>query len=180
MAFILPDIFSLRQHIETMRKSPESYRPAKCPCGHSTVWGHGYYTRMPAGKDPNGTCLNPIFIARFYCADCRRTCSVLPECMTPRSMYLWEVRQACLLLLLAGASINQAHASNGSLVTRATIKRWWRTFVGHFPEFSLHLRVHLPCMGRHAGFTEFWLACLALRPLSSLMRLLHEAGVRVP
>jgi hypothetical protein len=35
-------------------------------------------------------------------------------------------------------------------------------------------------LGRHAGFSEFWKTCLALHPLSSAMRLLHEEGVSVP
>jgi hypothetical protein len=35
-------------------------------------------------------------------------------------------------------------------------------------------------MGRHAGFTKFWTALLALRPLSSAMRLLNDEGVSVP
>jgi len=92
------------------------------------------------------------------------------------------VRQVVFLLLLAGNSINRTHASNGSLATRRTIKRWWRDFNDRdcFLNFSLHLRLHLPCMGRHDGFSEFWRACLSLRPLSTVMRLLHEDGVCVP
>jgi hypothetical protein len=180
MTFILPGILSLIQHIDTLRKAPESYRPKSCPCGHSRVWNHGYYTRKPAGKDLDQPSLNPVRILRFYCPECHCTCSVLPECIPPRSRYLWEVRQIVFLLLLAGNSISRTHAANGSLATRATITRWWRSFNDCFLDFSLPLRLHFPCMGRHAGFSEFWSACLALRPLSTAMRLLHEDGVSVP
>ena len=185
MAVILPGVFSLLQHLDTLRKAPESYRPERCPqpaCRHVGIWCHGCYTRKPAGKDLDQPSLNPIPILRFYCPECRCTCSVLPECIPPRSWYLWEVRQVVFLLLLAGNSISRTHASNGSLATRATITRWWRSFNINscFLNFSLHLRLHLPCMGRHDGFSEFWRACLSLRPLSTVMRLLHEDGVCVP
>lgn len=181
MAFILPGIFSLIQHLETLRKAPESYRPERCPgCDHANVWCHGCYTRKPGRKDLEEQSLNPVPIPRFFCPDCRCTCSVLPECIPPRSWYLWEVRQIIFLLLLAGNSINRTLAANGSRASRTTIKRWWQRFNGGFLSFSFHLRLHFPCLGRHAGFTEFWTACLALRPLSSAMRLLHEEGVPVP
>lgn len=180
MAFILPQIFSLPQHLETLKKAPESYRPKSCPCGHSRVWCHGCYTRKPGGTDLDLPSHDPVPILRFYCPECHRTCSVLPECIPPRSRYLWEVRQVIFLLLLAGNSINRTHASNGSLATRVTITRWWRSFNDCFLSFSLHLRIHFPCMGRHAEFSEFWRACLALHPLSTAMRLLHEDGVCVP
>jgi hypothetical protein len=183
MAFILPRIFSLPQHIDALNKTPESYRPERCPqpsCRHVGIWCHGCYTRKPAGLDPSRH--DTVSIPRFYCPECRCTCSALPEYIPPRGRYLWEVRQIVFLLLLAGNSINRTHASNGSLATRRTIKRWWRDFNDRdcFVNFSLHLRLHLPCMGRHDGFSAFWRGCLSLRPLSTVMRLLHEDGVCVP
>jgi hypothetical protein len=105
---------------------------------------------------------------------------MLPECIPPRSWYLWEVRQVIFLLLLAGTSIGRTHALNGSRVCRKTIKRWWRHFHDSFPLHSFHLRLRFPCLGRHAGFADFWNTLLSLRPLSSAMCLLHHEGVIVP
>lgn len=181
MSFILPGILSLIQHFETLRKSPESYRPKRCPgCRHVGIWCHGCYTRKPDRMDLGEPSLNPVPILRFFCPECRSTCSVLPECIPPRSWYLWEVRQVIFLLLLAGESIGRTIASNGSRASRTTIKRWWQRFNSGFQKFSFQLLHHFPCLGRHSGFTKFWTACLALRPLSSAMRLLHEEGVLVP
>ena len=96
MTIILPNIFSLLQHIETLRKEPESYRPKRCPgCRHTTIWCHGCYTRK---ADENDT-LNPVPIPRFYCPECDSTCSVLPECIPPRSWYLWKVVSFCIGIL---------------------------------------------------------------------------------
>ncbi len=128
----------------------------------------------------NESSLNPVPIPRFYCPECGCTCSVLPECIPPRSWYLWEVRQIIFLLLLAGNSLGRTRASNGSRVSRKTVKRWWRRLHDRHPAFSLNLLPHFPCMGRHGEFAEFWKALLALRPLSSAMTLLHAEKVVVP
>ena len=183
MSFILPGIISLIQYLETLQKAPESYRPERCPhpdCHHVGLWCHGCYTRKPDRKDLGEPSLNPVPILRFFCSECGCTCSVLPECIPPRSWYLWQVRQVIFLLLLAGNSLNHTLATNGSRVSRTTIKRWWLRFNDCFVSFSLNLLPHFPCLGRQAGFSEFWKACLALHPLSSAMRLLHEEGVCVP
>lgn len=180
MTLILPGILSLVQHLRTSQSNPESYRPQKCPCGHPRVWWHGCYTRKPDRKDFGEPCLNPVPIPRFYCPECRHTCSVLPECIPPRSWYLWEVRQVIFLLLLAGNSIGRTHASNGSRACRKTIKRWWRRLHDCHHIHSFHLRLRFPCLGRHAEFTGFWRTLLGLRPLSQAMYLLHQEEVPVP
>lgn len=181
MTLIFPGILSLIQHLQTLRNCPESYRPDRCPnCRHANVWCHGNYTRQSDRKDLGEPCHNPVPILRYFCPECRCTCSVLPECIPPRSWYLWKVRQVIFLLLLAGESIGDTLATNGSRACRITIKRWWQSFNDGFQSFSLHLLPHFPCLGRHAGFTNFWTACLALRPLSSAMRLLHIEGLTVP
>jgi len=180
MTLILPGISSLAQHLMTLRRDPESYRPEKCPCGHARVWCHGCYTRKPDRKDFCEPCLNPVPIPRFYCPECGCTCSVLPECIAPRSWYLWEVRQVIFLLLLAANSLGHTHASNGSRASRKTIKRWWRSLHDRHPVFSFHLLTHFPCLGRQPGIADFWRALLALRPLSQAMTLLHHEEVVVP
>jgi len=179
MSLILPGILSLAQHLKSLRRDPESYRPQKCPCGHARVWCHGCYTRKADRQDLGQPCLD-IQIPRFYCPECRCTCSVLPECIPPRSWYLWEVRQVIFLLLLAGTSLSRTHASNGSRASRKTIKRWWRRFHDSFLTHSFHLRLRFPCLGRRQQFAEFWRILLGLHPLSSAMCLLHHEGVLVP
>lgn len=179
MTLILPGVLSLLQHSANLRRNPESYRPRKCPCGHAKVWCHGCYTRKADRTDLCETSFNPVPILRFYCPDCRATCSVLPECIPPRSWYLWKMRQIIFLLLLAGNSIGHTVRSSGNRVARTTIKRWWNCFRGQFTLFSFHLRVHLPWLGRHDEFSDFWTTLLAVRPLSSVMYLLHQEGVTV-
>ncbi len=180
MTFIFSGIHSLAQHIRTLRRDPESYRPRRCSCGHTKVWGHGCYTRKADRKDLGEACLNPVLIPRFYCPECGCTCSMLPECIPPRSWYLWEVRQVIFLLLLAGNSLCSTAASNGSRISRTTIKRWWQRLHDRHCVLSLNLLPRFPCLGRHADFTGFWQALLALRPLSSAMALLHAQEVVVP
>ena len=157
MALILPGILSLVQHLESLRKEPESYRPEKCPgCSRANLWCHGCYTR----KADHEHRLNPIPILRFFCPGCCSTCSVLPECIPPRGWYLWEARQVIFLLLLAGNSINRAAAINGSRACRQTIRRWWRQFKDCFPLYSFHMRAHFSWLGRYSEFADFWKACL--------------------
>lgn len=186
MTLILPGILSLAQHIKALRNAPQTYRPDFCPgCHHARVWSHGCYSRKPGCSDLVEQSLSPVQILRFYCPTCRSTCSVLPECIPPRSWYLWKVRQAILLHLLAGNSIRSAGTcktenSNPARPVINTIKRWWNRFKDNFVPYSSSFRAMFPCMGRHPGFTEFWKALLILRPLSSAMRLLHEEGVSVP
>jgi len=179
LALILPGVLSLSQHVDTLRKEPESYRPKRCPrCGHAILWCHGCYTRK---ADSTGA-LNPVPIPRFFCPspDCRSTCSMLPECIPPRSWYLWQVRQVVFLLLLKGNSLNATVASNGSLAGRQTIQRWWQRFLDCSPLYCFQLRANLPWLGRHADFADFWRRCFDSTPLSTVMRLLNEEGVPVP
>jgi len=180
MTIILPNILSLLQHIDTLRKEPESYRPKRCPdCNHAIVWCHGCYTRKSDRRDLNES-PESIPIPRFYCPECDSTCSVLPECIPPRSWYLWKVRQIIFLLLLSGNSVGRTVAANGSRICRQTVQRWWRRFLECFSDYSFSLRNHFPWLGRHTKFTVFWTQYLASMPLSTAMRLLHEAGCSVP
>ncbi len=180
MAIIFPSILSLLHHNENLRNDPESYRPKRCPgCSHTIVWCHGCYLRKADRKDLNEPS-ELVHIPRFYCPECDSTCSVLPECIPPRSWYLWKVRQIIFLLLLAGNSVNRTVATSGSRVCRQTVQRWWRRFLDSFSDYSFHLRNHFPWLGRHTELIDFWTKCLASMPLSTVMRLLYEEGCSVP
>lgn len=179
MPLILPGILSLAQHIQTLRTDPESYRPKCCPCGHAKVWCHGCYTRETNPGDLSQSCLS-VQIPRFYCPECHKTCSVLPECIPPRSWYLWSVRQVIFLLLLAGNSLDVTYNTNGIYPCRETISRWWSRLHACHQTYSFHLCPRFPCLGRYAEFNGFWRKLLELCPLSEAMLLLHQEGAPVP
>ena len=40
MTLTLPGILSLVQHLMTLQRDPESFRPDRCLCGHTRVWCH--------------------------------------------------------------------------------------------------------------------------------------------
>ena len=183
MSLILPGILSLLQHMTTLRNDPDAYRPEKCPCGYGKLWSHGHYLRKPYGCDSSDKQHIPVSILRYYCPHCCCTCSVLPECLPPRSWYLWKVRQIIFLCLLSGTSIRQTIARHCEIADSphgTTVKRWWKGFKAGFSLYSFTLRNHLPSLGRQERFGDFWTEVLAKFSLASVMRLLHAEGICVP
>lgn len=173
---ILPDIHTLEQHLVQLQRDPESYRPECCPnCGKSGLWCHGGYPRK---ADRDGGQLNPVTIPRFRCPHCACTCSVLPECIPPRRWYLWVVQELALLGLLTVQALKQL--AQRLSPARSTLRRWWCHWQTRFEQQSFHLRNRWPELGRHHGFAAFWSALLARMRLSTPMRLLNQAGVRIP
>jgi hypothetical protein len=105
MREIIANIHSLAQHLKMMLQDPEHYKPGCCPhCGLDILWNHGVYLRKSDRLNPPSQSLNLIPIPRFYCDGCKRTCSVLPECIPPRRWYLWATQQMVLSLVLLGIS----------------------------------------------------------------------------
>ncbi len=108
MAFILPGIFSLIQHPDTLRKAPESYRPERCPQPACRLSAFGATVATP-GSLIARTLAYRVLTPFPYCA------SIAPSAVAPtrscRSAFRhavgiwWEVRQVIFLLLLAGKSI---------------------------------------------------------------------------
>jgi transposase-like protein len=176
MTCILPGITTLEQHVTQLQIHPESYRPERCPhCGRSGLWCHGGYGRK---ADRGSGELNPVFIPRFQCPHCTRTCSVLPQCLPPRRWHLWAVQAAVLLGLLAGQSLRRL--SRTVAPGRHTIRRWMARWRACFPLHAFHLRNRFPALGRHPDMEALWPATLALLPLGGAMHLLHQAGVAIP
>lgn len=179
MVHIVADVVSLVQYLSTLRNEPERYRLKYClRCGKAGVWFHGCYPRKADRcSGPVEGSLNPIWIQRFYCPECRRTCSVLPECIPPRRWYLWEMQQVALLLILSGKSFYAV--AKEIMPSRYTLARW----IARFKEqFNLHkdaLCGHFVELGRTVDFTAFWQTCLKQMSLSCAMRLCHVAGVSV-
>lgn len=176
---IIAGISSLIQYIETLKTEYKLYRLEKCLCcGKGNPRLHGSYPRKADRSSKPGESLNPILIQRYFCPGCRKTCSVLPECIPPKRWYLWDEQQASLLLLLAGKSLNVA--AEEVMPSRHTIKRWLK---GLKEQLHLHKDVlcnHFIELGRTSNFIDFWKTFLKNNLLSTAMRLFHAAGVNIP
>lgn len=172
MSRIVASITTLEQHVETIRQTPEIYRPLSCPhCGIKIVWRHGCYTRK-ADRRAAGECsLNPVPILRYCCSACRRTCSRLPLCIAPRRWYDWSVQQGVLERLLNGASPPCAGAD---VPDRRTVGRWRHWLQACGQSFAFHLRSRLPELGRVAGFGDFWRQVLKSMGLAAAMARLDQ------
>lgn len=179
MSRIVPAIASLSHHFETLRQSPEVYRPSTCPhCGLGRLWGHGCYERKADRRPGPGGSLNPIPIPRFLCQGCRQTCSRLPECIAPRRWYDWAVQQVVLLWLLGGGSLHQAAVQGG--VDRHTVRRWWAWLKERSATFGFWLRGGFPEWGRAVEGAGFWQGCWNAMPLRRVMAWLDGQGLVVP
>jgi len=183
MPIILPDILTLVQHVQTLNTEPKRYHPDHCSyCGHSILWFHGYYPRKSDRENPLPASLNPLFIPRFFCPHCKRTCSVLPECIPPKRWYLWILQQQILLRLLLGSSVHAAHQSHAPPITpsRSTIARWWRRLQEQFQQQRDALCAHCHLLAKNTALTHFWQTCLEYFSFSKAMLICHQSGVLIP
>jgi transposase-like protein len=154
MAYIFPEIVSLVQYVNLLKHELESLKLAQCPyCSRSNPWCHGGYTRESDRINLSNASLNPIFIQRYYCPGCGKTCSVLPECIPPRRWYLWETQQTAILLFLLEGSARAVEKQVKP--SRHTIKRWVAWLI---TQFNLHKDVlcsHFPSFGLFTEPTGF-------------------------
>ena len=179
MAHIVSEIVTLIQYLSVLKNNLETLRPDRCAsCGKLHPWIHGGYSRKADRFCDGNKFLNPVTVLRFYCSGCGKTCSVLPECISPRRWYLWEVQQTVLVLLLSGKSI--CATARETALSRSTISRWLDRFKKQFHFHRDSLCKLFPDLGRLARFIDFWLACFKQVPLAQAMRLCHADGVLVP
>jgi transposase-like protein len=179
MALIVAGMSSLIQYLSEIKLDLKIPRPERCLCcGKSGLWLHGSYPRKADRSCGISRSLNPIFIQRFFCSNCRRTCSALPECIPPRRWYLWEVQQAALVLLLVGKSLYAA--AKEVTPSRHTLGRWLKRFREQFFHHKDALCNYKADLGRTTGFSDFWQASLKELSLAQVMRLCHASGVPVP
>lgn len=172
---IVSGITSLLQHRDTLVRTPERYRPLRCPhCGLNRLWRHGCYSRKADRTGP----LNPISIARFSCCGCRRTCSRLPQCIAPRRWYGWARQQQPLHALLEGASLHSSSAACD--LARRTVRRWWQWLNARHEPLRFFLCSRFPELGRTTQWKTFWLATLTHLSLEGAMAALDRDGVSVP
>ena len=178
LSLILTGIHSLAQHIHQLNINPEQYRPRQCcHCGWAVLWCHGSYSRYPDRSPCAERKLNPVSISRFRCArrECRRSCSVLPECIAPRRWYLWSVQQAMLILLLTGnLCVEHSHPHV------RTVWRWWARLKERFDIQRFHLCGQDAFLGQYTTVAAFWQACFLRRSLSKAMLIIHQQGACIP
>lgn len=181
MPHILPGILSLIQYKNDVELNfREKLRPERCECcGKSKPHRHGAYPRKTAGgKNDSDLSLNPIKIQRYYCPSCRKTMSVLPECIPRHRWYMWSIQQVVLMLFVQGLSANKIAKSQTP--SRHTISRWIAQFKASFLVHRDTLIQIKTTLSQYLTFNTFWHACLGLINLSEAMRLCHVSGVLVP
>jgi hypothetical protein len=181
MVCIVASILSLMQHLFTLKNDPKKYTLDCCPygdCGKSGLWRHGYrYRKADRENEPRST-LNPVAILRLYCPACKRTCSLLPECIPPLRWYLWVIQQAAMHAYFIGQSFNKI--SQQIKPSRWTIGRWVKRWQEKFKEHALHLKTKWSWLGYHTSFNDFWIAILKKVELSHAMIFLSHQGLFVP
>lgn len=178
MKRIVAGITGLEQHLQTIRATPEVYRPAACPhCGIKIVWAHGRYHRKADLCHRGEANLNPVPILRYCCSACRRTCSRLPECIAPRRWYNWFLQQAGLRAMLEPSSA--AMPPNCPTPARRTQRRWWQWLQERGVAFRFFLTSRFPELARAGEDGAFWRGVFATLGLSGAMAWL-DAEVDVP
>ena len=179
MSRIIPQIVTLSQHLLTLEQEPDRYRPFRCPfCGLAgKIHAHGFYRRK-ANRHREPGVPAEIPIPRFFCAECKKTCSRLPECLPPRRWYQWVVQQALLTARLMGESLRKA--AGRITVARQTGRRWWGWLQAKSDQFAFYLKDRFPDLGRTVDLSDFWGRFLADHSLSSAMVMIDQQGVIVP
>jgi transposase-like protein len=179
MVRMLPGIETFEQHQEQLRDDPDASRPERCPhCGMAGMHRHGRYVRNAPRGEGMAFCVGSFFIPRFFCPNCRGTCSRLPRCLSPRRQYWWKTQQAVLQGLLEGKSVREM--VRRVCPERRTVGRWWRWLEGRSEEFELHLRSRFPDLGRAVDWKGFWSCCFERMSLGEAMGWLDRSGVVVP
>lgn len=178
MRRIVMGITSLEQHLQTLSQNPEVYRPHSCPdCGFGKLWVHGNYDRKADRIGVGEESLNPIPIPRYRCAECKGTCSRVPECIAPRRWYNWMVQAVCLLAVMRGVEPE----GDGSLRSpaRRTIGRWgcWLQECGQL--FRFHLSSRFAELGRLAEESDYWCHVIETLGLGRAMAFVNRE-TRVP
>jgi transposase-like protein len=177
---ILAGFVSLIQYVTIQNKAPDQLRPERCfCCGRLKPWRHSTRTRKPDRECPPGESMNPIIIQRYYCPGCKKTFSVLPECIPPRRWYLWEAQQAVLQLFVTFGYSAYA-ITKVSTPSYKTISRWLARFKEQFPLHKDTLSSNFNELARTSGFSAFWQACLKKMTLAAAMHFCYDAGVIIP
>jgi hypothetical protein len=139
---------------------------------------HGHYERNVPRGEGLVFLLGSLFIPRFYCPNCRGTCSRLPGCLAPSRQYWWRTQQAVLEGLLSGQSVREV--ARRKRPSRRTVGRWKDWLQSQFDVHSLHLRSRFAELGQSVDWKAFWSLCFERMRLGEAMGWLDRAGVSVP
>lgn len=176
---ILAEIHSLVQYHQLIIVDLERLRPKECPyCFCSKLHFHGHYHRKSDRESPPGENLNPIPIYRFFCPDCKRTCSTLPECIPPRRWYIWKTQQAAILFYFDYGSFEVA--SQKVIPSGQTIRRWFNRLAEKFQIHASTLKSVFSWLGYTNKLISFWQAWCDKKKLSTAMLFLNNHDVAVP
>jgi len=181
MFYIVANINSLKEYFVLIhKKGHKALLPKKCIfCGKASPWCHGHYTRKADRENEAKGSLNPVPIFRAFCQFCRRTFSILPECIAPRRWYQWLIQQVAWLMSIAGHSLR--YIASQIAPARSTLLRWKNRFEAMFKAHAFHLCSRWPELGRHlASLARFWSACLKRMSLARVMYWLNYAGGVIP
>lgn len=174
MRCIVAGILSLTQHLTMVKENANYHGANSCHhCGKSGAWKHGYYDRK-SDRSKTGE-LNPILIPRFFCSHCKKTYSILPECIPPRRWYLWCIQQLVLFKMISGESIRAVDRSEQPSLS--TCKRWLKRFKKYFLEQRDALCARIGSLARFVDFESFWKNCLSQMSLDRAMLFCNQAGV---
>ena len=117
---IIPKISSLTQYL-SMLNNRETPRLEHCPCGRANPWPHGCYWRKSDNASSSQEKSNAVPIQRYYCPSCKKTCSVLPEYISPKRWYTWSYQELILCLFCFGKGFSAIAKETSP--SRSTIRR---------------------------------------------------------
>jgi len=183
MQIISPGIISLVEHLKQLDYLKLLGVEKCCSCGMAdTLHRHGYYYRKPDREANPVESLNPIKIQRFICTCCHKTYSVLPECISPRRWYLWEVQQFVVQQRLLGKTWDLI--SNGCGASIKTCRRWFNRLRDRFAWHADVLRnvagSLCDVLSTSVDFKSFWQKCFNEISLARAMLLCHQAKIAIP
>ena len=179
MSRMLPGIETLEQHQSVLENDPDAYKPKRCPgCAKAGLHHHGHYERNAPRGEGLASVLGVLLILRFFCPNCRRTCSRLPACLSPRRQHWWKSQQAVLERLSTGASVREV--ARRTTPSRRTIGRWRHWLEGAFDLHRFHLCSRFAELGRAQDWQAFWSHCLGTLRLNEAMGWLERAGLSAP
>ncbi len=131
---ILADYGCDKQTYIDQAKHKESARPPGCLLcgGNGCLIGHGYYRRKAKGADQAYF----IWIKRWFCKNCHRTLSMIPNFLLPYRHYLVQVVQAVVATFYENEQswkrVTASCAQDGTPGLR-TMQRWCKALAGYTP-----------------------------------------------
>lgn len=107
-----------------------------CPHFQRDMHKHDYYHRMVAMK--RRAFKIPIY--RWFCPACKKTLSLLPDFLILRARHATIVREATVQRRMKGQSFSQiveSITSRAVMVSRCTVKRWYKRHLSQAEKASL-------------------------------------------